>query len=255
MLEGFQTIDISSLDYLKTCPAAQDPRCEKRTIGTGTDETNVYVCRGIDSQEKAENILDCSPDYVTTQLQNAPDPFLKLTDGVCYEVYNTKVQGQTYYVCYERPPAIIYDPSTQDLNFNDAKMDGDPVPLAMMNNLPIACSLYGGNSAILARSYTSTLANYRYVTSSITTMENVYSTITGLKTTYCTTKRNQGQSNACDALNAFGTASGDANLANLNRIQNDLSNGVTNMSNFYMNVLQPSYTGMNCQTPAIRMPF
>lgn len=251
--EGFQTIDTNILDFYRTCPAANE--CQPQTIGTGTDATQVYVCRGLDSQEKAEDILKCTQPYAATQIQNAPTPFLKLTDGVCYEVYNTKVQGQNYFVCYERPPPLNYNPITQELDFNDVTAYGDPVPLAMMNDLPLACGLYGGNTALLTRTYTSTLANYNYIDSNIKIMETTYSTINGLRTQFCVTQNNATQSNACSALTSFGTASDDTNLSTLYAVRNNLSNGAANMSNFYQTTLVPSYTGMNCKKPAITISF
>jgi hypothetical protein len=252
--EGFQTSDmINSLDYLKTCPATS--QCEIQTIGTGTDTTRVYVCRGLDSQENAEKILRCTQPYATTQIQNAPTPFLKLTDGVCYEVYNTKVAGNNYYVCYERPPPLNYDPVTQEVDFNDVSIYGDPVPFALTGDLPLACGLYGTNSATLARNYTSALENYKYVSSSVDILNGTYSTIQGLRTQYCSRQTTLSQSNACRAFTEFGAAADDSNLATLTTIRNSLSNGATEMSNFYTNTLRPSYAGMNCQEPNIQMPF
>ncbi len=247
--EGFQT----TLDDLKTCTPASE--CEAKTIGTGSDATRVFVCRGLDAQTKAENILDCTQPYATTQIQTPVSTFLKINDGVCYEVYNTRVKGNVYYVCYERPPPLNYDPITQEVDFNDVSLYGDPVPFALTGNLPLACGLYGTNSAILARNYTSTLANYNYVTSSVTILQGTYSTIAGLQTRYCSTQTTTSQHTTCDAFAAFGTAADDPNLSNLINVRDSLSNGVVAMRNFYTSTLRPSYIGMNCEEPAIKMPF
>jgi hypothetical protein len=171
-------------------------------------------------------------------------------------VYNTKIEGDSYYVCYERPPPLAYDHTTETIDFNDVTTNGDPVPYTLMTELPLACGLYGTNMAMIGKSYTSTLGNYKYVSTSLDTLKGTYDTINNLRTSYCgRTGLTAIQQSACQALAEFGSAGADPNISTLTGIRDALNTGVTSMSNLYTTTIKPAYDGMNCKTPSIQMPF
>ena len=132
-VEPFQTAATPAIDFtpMTKCDAAAS--CSVTQVG----DDKVYICDGTNAQYKAEQIMACTQPYVTTQLMNAPPPFLKLTDGVCYVVYNTKIAGDSYYICYERPPPLTFDPVTSNIDFNDVAVNGDPVPYTLLNERPL----------------------------------------------------------------------------------------------------------------------
>jgi hypothetical protein len=238
--EGFQTA--------ADC-ATFKSRCAPQTISGDF----VYLCPDADT---ASDLLQCSPDLATTlQLNPAGTSNLGIRDAVCYLVPGgsyapaSKV-GDVYYVCYQRPPQIVYDDTLGMTRYTDPtnEVDDDPNPGTMTVNLETACGTYQGAGLMIGTAMDKTYKNIDYVSSAMRSIQGAYGLVSTIIKSRCGGTINDDQRTACSSLSNFGTIQTDTTYSDLQGLYTALTGSYGNMKSFFTSDTTPKFNGLNCRS-------
>lgn len=240
--EGFQVLTAGGMDA-NTCSTYRNA-CPQQTIGG----QQVYMCPTVAA---AMNLMKCD-DTIAQSMRLDPSyqSQLGIRDAVCYlvgagsGVPASRVESN-YYVCYQRPPFVVYDDTLGSDVFQDPEEDRNPE--TMKASLESACGSYQGAGVMIGTSMEKTYNNIDYVSTAMRSIKGTYDQVAALRSQRCTGSLTTDQTKACNALAAFGTLQNDANYTALTTLYNTLVGSYSNMRTFFTGDTDPKFRGLKCK--------
>lgn len=181
---------------------------------------NIILCESIDA---ANYYLD----RINTCNYNVP-----LATQICYTDSNDSAMfndSNAFYVCFQRPPPMIFDTNTNQLQRQDPIFDGDSAPDSARAGVVGVCSGYQGLMANINSVFTSTGKIKMTVGGIQASTVYILDQMRNLSNTYCSTATTPTKQYACgtiaNSINNFVSYTTDPKM---NTIQTKLSTAMVN---------------------------
>ncbi len=196
------------------------------------------------------DILDCD-DSPSDKVNPLNIVLFGSKTAVCYVKV---IQGKDFYICYDRPPPIVYN-SDYNIYESQSPLD-DPVPQQLQPLVQNACSSYQTTTSRLFKTFADTKGTKEKVDSGVTAMETVRANIQGVYNQYCSPTMPAGlKKQQCDIIAGFlGNSTITTNINTLKDIQSTLATALTNLQAYYTNDIQRGFNGFGCLEPNVTKP-
>ena len=208
----------------------------------------IYLCPDEDS---AGNLLDCGDETIDT-LSPTNVQILGSSDAVCYVKV---IDRRDVYICYNRPPPIVYEPPPIDAMVSQNYLD-DYVPGQLEDILPATCDTYQAITSQVFKNFSTMTLNKTKVDNGLSILKNVQTEMSNLYKTRCSQPQSSASKQAaCDHLKGFvEDATTTSNISLLQGLQLSTDQSLSTLKGFYVNDIVGGYSGLGCPEPNLKKP-
>jgi hypothetical protein len=257
--EGFvvNPVDPTQAIYSDTEFAGYQLNCPRSYIGSNV----VYMCK---TEEDAANLWEYQ-DKRMDPLNPRNKTYLQTNAGICYPSNRQTPlgNGSAYYICYTRPPPVVYDPNMGDTRYlYPTQQDTDPNIQMLDSQYPTTCAVYQTVTTQIYRNFSTTQLNLQVVSTTVGTIQTAYSTLGQIYTANCSPAPTAAtKSGACTQLGVFftgvqGATAGTDGLRGVSTLQGTYStiwNAASSIRGTYADVVV-NFGPMNCREISLPKP-
>lgn len=217
------------------------------------DGRKILLCQESGGQTGQEIALEFLNMCDTTALRSL-DPTNLSTwnplDAVCY---SQRTSAGDVYICYDRPPPLVYDQVvggniTQDPN-------DDLVPEQNARSVTDACDTYQTVTNMLFRTFSTTTMNKAKVSNGLASLKDARNQVSTLYTARCNGALTGQRQIACTSIQNFLTSTADtSNIQKLEEYETTLAAALLTMKSLYTNEIERGYNGLGCRVPSFPKP-
>jgi hypothetical protein len=225
--------------------------CSEVTLSDGKKG---FLCESGASKTAEDRVLDILDCDDTPEDKSNPRN-VKILDGSDAVCYKKNLSGTDAFICYNRPPPLVYN---SDLDRMESQMpEEDTVPQQLETILPTTCASYQGLVTYVFRYFSTLTVNKSKVDSGVARMDDAKAKVKLLYDTYCATGATltAQQKSVCDMIGNFNTdATTATKIARLRDVQSTINESLNTIRTYYTDDIVRGYATLGCPEPNIPKP-